>query len=150
MLAEGWGMLVQPRKKRGLPLAAAEDEEEPGGGEGCQCQTLIVAVCQTLGQQVKQHIDSLQRMKNRMNPETFTGFVTNQPTSLLLPLLVGPPLSNWFLCCVLSYISNIELVTSQIFTTRVSSLKCSFQILSLLCLMPASVLKQWAIIVQLI
>ena len=92
MSAEGWGTLVQPRKKRGLPLAAAEDEEEPGGGEGCQCQTLIVAVCQTLGQQVKQHIDSLQRMKNRMNPETFTGFVTNQPTSLLLPLLVGPPL----------------------------------------------------------
>ena len=50
MSAEGWGTLVQPRKKRGLPLAAAEDEEEPGGGEGCQCQTLIVAVCQTLGQ----------------------------------------------------------------------------------------------------
>ena len=90
-------------------------------------------------------------MKNRRNPETFTRFVTNnQPTPLLLSLIVGPPLSNWFLCCVLSYISNIELVTSQIFTTRVSSLKCSFQILSLLCLMPASVLKQWAIIVQLI
>ena len=59
MLAEGWGTQVQPRKKRGLPLAAAEDEEEPGGGEGCQCQALIVAVCQTLGQQVKQHIDSI-------------------------------------------------------------------------------------------
>ena len=74
MLGEGWGTHLQPRKKRGLPLAAAEDKEEPGGGEGCQCQTLIVAVCQTLGQQVKQHIDSLQRMKNRMNSETFTGF----------------------------------------------------------------------------
>ena len=150
MLAEGRGTLVQPRKKRGLPLAAAEDEEEPGGGEGCQCQTLIVAVCQTLGQQVKQHIDSLQRMKNRMNPETFTGFVTNQPTSLLLPLLVGPPLSNWFLCCVLSYFSNGVCRRIQIYRTRVSSFRCPFQILSLLCLMPASVLKQWAIIVQLI
>ena len=75
MLAEGWGTLVQPRKKRGLPLAAAEDEEEPSRGEGSQCQTLIVAVCQTLGQQVKQHIDSLQRMKNRMNLETFTHWI---------------------------------------------------------------------------
>ena len=148
MLAGGWG--TQVRKKRGLPLAAGEDEEEPGGGEGCQCQTLIVAVCQTLGRQVKQHIDSLQRMKNRMNPETFTGFVTNQPTSLLLSLIVGPPLSNWFLCCVLSYFSNGVCHRTQICTTRVSSHRSPFQILSLLCLMPASVLKQLAIIVQLI
>ena len=93
MLGEGWGTQVQPRKKRGLPLAAAEDEEEPGGGEGCQCQTLIVAVCQTLGQQVKQHIDSLQRMKNRMDPEIFTGFVY-QPTNLL----TSSPLRRVFGC----------------------------------------------------
>ena len=104
------GTQVQPRKKRGLPLAAAEDEEEPGGGEGCRCQTLIVAVCQTLDQRVKQLIDSLQRMENRMNSETFTGFVTNQPTSLLLPLLVGPPFNLTGFSAVFSHTSQMVFV----------------------------------------
>ena len=71
------------------------------------------------------------------------------PTNLL-PSCFGPPLSNWSLCCVLSYFSNGVCHRTQICTTRVSSHRCPFQILSLLCLMPASVLKQWAIIVQLI